>query len=65
MSKKTLVNLIILIVLFGINISHGQNFINVQDLKSEFILKENKDRYYNSIIEKINMIFSGNEINSK
>ncbi|MBI1931604.1 MAG: hypothetical protein HYS24_03630 [Ignavibacteriales bacterium] len=64
MSLKTRVNLIILIVLFGINICHGQNFVKVQNLKSEFILKENKDQYYKTIIDEINRTLSENEIKS-
>ncbi|MBK7107240.1 MAG: hypothetical protein IPH62_18350 [Ignavibacteriae bacterium] len=66
MRIKTRVNLIILILLFGINLCYPQKILKVENFKSEFAKKVNKKNYYGNLEREIDKTLSNvNEINSK
>ncbi|MBK8947031.1 MAG: hypothetical protein IPM32_17425 [Ignavibacteriae bacterium] len=66
MRIKTRVNLVILILLFGINLSYSQKYLKVENFKSEFAKKVNKEKYYKNLISEIDKTLSNlNEIDEK
>ncbi|MCB9207464.1 MAG: hypothetical protein H6611_09200 [Ignavibacteriales bacterium] len=53
MKKNLIIKLTIIHLLFAVNISTAQKFLKVDNLKSAFTKKENKNKYYEDLIKNI------------
>jgi len=60
MKSMSIIKIQIIVLLLISNYVPAQKEIKISNLKSNFVLKENKDRYYKNLIEKIESTFKSN-----